>query len=149
MLVLLAHHSNIKSVIDSHQHTILKHGSEFRPSLDLKKLLMHHPRWLKFQSLLETGSHWPLNPISEEERHAKNSTLIQRGNHQSAIKHSKILLDTLTKEVHQGWMVPIPKNFIENIPNAEVAPVGITQQWHAHEDGSRSEKILLTHDQSL
>jgi hypothetical protein len=58
-------------------------------------------------------------------------------------------MDILMKEVNQGWMVPIPTSFIHNIRNAEVAPVGIAQQWQAHENGSRSEKFRLTHDQSF
>ncbi len=44
MLVLMAHDFNIKTVIDNHQHTSLRHGSEFREISSLNKLLLHHPR---------------------------------------------------------------------------------------------------------
>ncbi len=63
--------------------------------------------------------------------------------------YSKVLLDILAKEVKQGWRVPIPKNFIRNIPNAEVTQVGLAQQWQAHKDGSRFQKFHLTHNQSF
>jgi hypothetical protein len=149
MIVLLAHESNIQMVIDNHQHTLLTHGSEFRSISVLQRLLMHHPKWPKIQSLLKTGSLWPLTHISDSDRQAKNTELISRGNHKSAIAHAKILTDTLIKEVNQGWMVPIPTSFINQIRNAEVAPVGIAQQWQALEDGSRTFKYRLTHDQSF
>ena len=76
MLVLLAHESNIQTVIDNHQHTILKHGSEFRSVSILQRLLLHHPKWPKIQSLLTSGSRWPLTPISDNDRQAKNTELI-------------------------------------------------------------------------
>jgi hypothetical protein len=72
------------------------------------------------KSILDHGSNWPLSPISDENRKAKNSELIQRGNHQSALKHIKILSDTLLKEVNQGWIIPIPTLLINKIPNAEI-----------------------------
>jgi hypothetical protein len=97
-------------------------------------LLVHHPRWPKVKQILDKGSKWPLDHIQDNIRQAKNSELILRGNHQSAAKHSNILLDILLKEINQGWMVPIPTSFVQQIKNAEVAPVGIAQQWHAHED---------------
>ncbi len=136
-------------MINKNQHTSLKHGSEFRELSSLRRLLLHHPRWPKLYSLLESGSAWPLKPISDSDRQAKNTELILRGNHKSAITHHEILVETLRKEVRQGWMVPIPTAFIDKIQNAEVAPVGIAQQWQAHEDGSRSTKFRLTHDQSF
>ncbi len=71
MLVLLAHNSTIKSVIDNHKHTFLKHGSEFWPASSLQHLLMHHPWWPKLLSLLAMGSHWPLHPILDNNRQAR------------------------------------------------------------------------------
>jgi hypothetical protein len=76
MLVLLAYESNIQTVIDNHQHTILKHGSEIRSVSILQCLLMHHPKCPKIQSLLTSGSLWPLTPISDNDRQAKNTELI-------------------------------------------------------------------------
>jgi hypothetical protein len=126
-LVLSTHDADMETLLNNHQHTILRHGSEFRPSELLRKLLMHHPRWPKFQSILDTGSKWPLLPISDNIRKEKKLELIRRGNHKSAITHAKVLSDTLIKEVNQGWMVPIPTSYVNEINHSEVAPVGIAQ----------------------
>lgn len=96
-----------------------------------------------------TGSEWPLRPIEDKARHEKNTELINRGNHKSALKFDQVLQDILAKEVKQGWMVPITIPSIHGIEGAEVAPVGMDQQWQAHGDGSQMAKYRLTHDQSF
>jgi hypothetical protein len=149
MQVLKNYNNDISEMLNDHQHTILKHGSEFRHPNLLEKLFLHHHKWTKIHSLITKGSNWPLSSVPEDIRHAKNKELIERGNHQSAIIHFKPLMDILSKEVSQGWMVPIPTACIPSIKNSEVAPVGIALQWQAHEDGSRSPKFRLTHDQSF
>jgi hypothetical protein len=149
MSVIQRHNNNISNVLDAHQHTFLKYGSEFRPIRTLEKLLMHHHRWPKFKSIIENGSSWPLTEIADDTRQAKNEELLKRGNHKSAISYAEELSNILVKEVGQGWMIPIPTTYICNLHNAEVAPVGITQQWQAYEDGSRAPKFRLTHDQSF
>jgi hypothetical protein len=148
-LVLSSYGNDIGNVINAHHHTFLRYGSEFRSTKLLAKLLMHHPRWIKFKALLDQGSKWPLQPINTDIRKAKNSELLERGNHQSATIHDSILQLTLQKEVEQGWMLPIPTSYIGTFLNAEVAPVGITPQWQAYEDGSRTQKFRLTHEQSF
>jgi hypothetical protein len=79
----------------------------------------------------------------------KNSELLERGNHQSAVIYNKQLQSILKKEVSQGWMVPIPTSYIKHLRNAEIAPVGIAHQWQANSDGSRVPKYRITHDQSF
>jgi hypothetical protein len=80
-LVLSSYGNDIGNVINAHQHTFLRYGSEFRSTKLLAKLLMHHPRWIKFKALLDQGSKWPLQPINTDIRKAKNSELLERGNH--------------------------------------------------------------------
>jgi hypothetical protein len=46
-------------------------------------------------------------------------------------------------------MIPLPKTFIHHLKHSEVAPIGVTKQWQAHEDGSRSAKYRMIHDQSF
>jgi hypothetical protein len=148
-LVLRQHDNKITNVIDNCEHSIISYGSEFRhPSL-LENLLMHHPRWAKFQNIITKGSSWPLSEIEDDIRMQKNKELIERGNHQSALIHDDQLQKILKKEVLQGWMLPIPTTYIKNLHNAEIAPMGIAHQWQAHEDGSRTPKYRLTHDQSF
>jgi len=99
---------------------------------------------------LTRGSLWPLKPIADIERLQKNREFINRGNHKSAIKHMTVLTDILEKEVQQGWMIPVPLDYIQEIPGSELAPVGIDdKQFKTLIDGSKLTKYRLTHDQSL
>jgi hypothetical protein len=46
-------------------------------------------------------------------------------------------------------MIPLPLSYINSIDHAELAPVGIAEQWQPNQDGSWSIKYRLTHDQSF
>ena len=72
-----------------------------------------------------------------------------RGNHKSASTHSDFLDTSLSKEIIQGWMIPIPLEFLSKLKHAEIAPAGVAQQWQAHDDGSRTIKYRMVHDQSF
>jgi hypothetical protein len=98
---------------------------------------------------LTEGSNWPLQDIDEKSRNQKNLEFIARGNHKSAIKHEDTISDILLKDVAQGWMIPFPIKYITDIKDAEVAPIGIAEQWQPNSDGSRSIKYRLTHGQSF
>jgi len=100
------------------------YGSEFRPKHLLESLLLHHRSWPSLLAQLSRGSSWPLSPISEEDRKAKNLEFIARGNHKSAVTNQNVLKSIIDKEVSQGWMIPIPLHFINEIPQSEIAPVG-------------------------
>jgi hypothetical protein len=76
--------------------------------------------------------------------------LIERGNHKSAIKYAAELQKTLEKEVSQGWMIPLPLNYISSLQHGELAPVGMDdKQWSELPNGKKQTKFLLTHDQSF
>jgi hypothetical protein len=65
--------------------------------------------------ILEQGSDWPVSPISNRERLAKNQDLIARGNHKSALKYTDKLEKTLEKEIAKGWVVPLPLNYVSSL----------------------------------
>ncbi len=128
----------------------MSYGSEFRPHKNLEPLLLHHRSWPSLSKILTEGSKWPLSSLLNEDRFARNTEFISRGNHQSAIKHHDVLKSTIAKEVLQGWMIPIPLKYVNQIPNSEIAPVGIDdKQFKLNPDGSKSRKYRLTHDQSF
>jgi hypothetical protein len=130
--------------------SIMSYGSEFRPLHVIEPLLMHHHSWPSFMNQLIQGSRWPLLPISEPDRKAKNDKFIKRGNPKSAITHHSVLRDIIQKEVRQGWMIPIPIHYINKIPHSEIAPVGIDdKQIKSLPDGSKIRKYRLTHDQTF
>ena len=91
----------------------------------------------------------PLEVVDEDVCRLKNNELIKHGNHKSAGTYAAELTSIIAKEVIQGFHQPIPIAEINNIPNSEVAPVGITKQWQVTPNGMRSEKLQLTHDQSF
>ena len=108
-----------------------------------------HPRWNKLAQLLSHGSCWPVSKLNDDIRHAKNSELISRGNHKSANTYNDFLNTSLTKEIIQGWMIPLPIGFLKKLKHAEIAPIGVAQQFQAHDDGTRSLKYRMVHDQSF
>ena len=90
-----------------------------------------------------------MSQLDDKIREAKNSELLLRGNHKSASTHSEFLAKSLSKEINQGWMIPLPKAFLPKLRHAEIAPIGVAQQFQAHDDGTRSLKWRMVHDQSF
>ena len=120
---VIQHYGNrLHQYLCSQQRMYISFGSEFRQPWALKKLLCHHPNWLKLKKILKEGSSWPLSSITQKDRYLKNQELILRGNHKSAIKYSEELQKTLEKEVTQGWVVPLPLDYISSLKNGELAP---------------------------
>jgi hypothetical protein len=112
--------------------------------------LLHHPNWRKFKTLLERGSNWIMDEISEKDRLAKNKEFATRGNHKSAKIYDAELHKTIKKELKQGWMFPLPLDYISTLKHGELAPVGMDdKQWNKLPDGSREIKHRTTHDQSF
>ena len=124
-------------------------GSEFRPSALLAPLLSRHPLWHLFEERVTRGADFPLRPIPEDERLEDVVATLDRGNHKSARTLEFTLLNMLKDEVSKGWQLPLPKEVATEIPFCEVAPLGLVPQLMLREDGSRKEKLRLTHDQSF
>jgi hypothetical protein len=136
-------------LMDNHE-TFIGFGSEFRRTSILEPLLLHHPNWRKFKTLLEKGSDWEMDKISETDRLAKNKEFATRGNHKSAITYDVELQKTIQKELKQGWMFPLPLSYISTLKHGELAPVGMDdKQWNELPDGLRERKYRMTHDQSF
>jgi hypothetical protein len=111
---------------------------------------MHHVNWIPLVTILTKGSTWPLTPIENTERVQKNNEFIIRGNHKSANTYLNTLKEILEKDVNQGWMIPIPLKYLNEIPDSELAPVGIDdKQFKILPDRSKLMKYRLTHDQSF
>ena len=148
-ILLEQHNCSIARLIQAYPGSCLDYGSEFRPIEALKPLLQKHPRWTKLAYLLSHGSCWPVSKLNDNTRKAKNSELLSRGNHKSASTYSDFLRTSLEKEITQGWMIPLPIEFLSKLKHAEIAPIGVAQQFQAHDDGTRSLKYRMVHDQSF
>jgi hypothetical protein len=114
---ILSYNNDISKLLDDHQSSILKYGSEFRPIDVLEPLLLHHYRWPKLRCLLSEGSNWSLHDLDDKLRKQKKLEFIARGNHKSALKHEDKVSEILLKEISQGWMIPFPIQFINEIKN--------------------------------
>ncbi|KAI2489344.1 hypothetical protein MHU86_25257 [Fragilaria crotonensis] len=71
-----------------------------------------------------------------------------RGNHKSARGHEAKLLDMLRTKFDEDGNFLCQRSGLE-LPDCEVAPLGITEQYTINEDGERVPKLRLTHDQSF
>jgi hypothetical protein len=85
--MLVAFNNSIQKFIEANPGTIVSPGLEFRPAYILEPLFLHHHNWPSIQRILLSGSLWPLLPISKEDRIAKSSEFILRGNHKSVDKY--------------------------------------------------------------
>ena len=74
--LLESYNNDIHQYLQRNVGAFINFGSEFRDPVKLEPLLMHHPNWLRFRSLLVKGSNWELKPISRQVCIAKNTEFI-------------------------------------------------------------------------
>ena len=127
----------------------LQPGSEFRDLSLLEPILGRHPLWPRFRSILDSGSDWALDPVSDESRLDSVTKSIGRGNHKSARDRPEVLKDQVLDDVTRGFALPLPAKVAPLIPGAEVAPMGLVAQNTISEAGEIMPKDRLTHDQSF
>ena len=60
--------------------------------------------------------------------------------------HNDFIEKNYTKEIEQGWMLPIPKETVQRNQGGGLIPIGIATQHTVNEKGQRIEKHCLTHD---
>ena len=129
--------------------SVLTYGSEFKSTSLLAPLLHKHPRWATMRQLLDDGAKFPLKSITENERVNDLMGRLDRGNHKSAAHESKFLAEALKKEIHKGWLLPLPAEAAVEIPNMEIAPLGVATHLGVNADGDFIPKQRVTHDLSF
>ena len=76
--------------------------------------------------MLTSGIIYPLNLIPDDERLSRLNFNIECRNHLTYSDKANVKLhDFASKELGKGFLLPIPKNKIKSIPNAEVCPIHI------------------------
>ena len=98
---------------------------------------------------LELGACFPIEDMDEETRKRDLQAMKSRGNHKSAIKHEDHLSAAFTKEVEKGWILLLPDKDINNIPDLELAPMGVADQLGISATGEFVSKLRVTHDLSF
>ena len=147
--ILREHNFDLNAIIFSDPRSIVRPGSEFRPTSLLEPILQGHPLWPRFRQYLHIGAAYPVDPISDDDRLADLVAAIEYGNHKSARTQGEMLLGILDKEVSKGWQLPLPVDKLLDIPRCVVGPLGVAHQETIDAFGQRIPKDRVTHDQSF
>jgi hypothetical protein len=87
--------------------------------------------------------------LSDEERRAEVSAMLERGNHKSVQEDGEEVAKLLEKDVLHGFSLPVSPEIVPNIEKAMVQPAGVVKQFSLREDGARFQKRRLTQDLSF
>ena len=129
------------------QGTTAAPGSEFRKPTALQKVFGTHPNWEFFASTLRHGMGYEFRRgLTEQERLAEVTAMIERGNHKSAEVHADKVRALLLKDVTHGFSLAFDPSIIPSIPHALVQPLGIVEQFTLTASGDRKLKHRLTQD---
>ena len=133
-----------------HQHTTLGFGSEFRPLEQLETILGQHPNFSFFSDVLSHGmSYHFTEELSEADRQAEVTAMLERGNHKSVEADSDEVGKLLAKDVLHGFSLPVSPEIVPLLAGAMVQPAGVVKQFSLREDGARFLKRRLTQDLSF
>ena len=134
--VLSDNDMDLDKIIRSSAFSSISYGSEFKDSSLLELIFSKHPHWLKMKDILDNGSSFPLEEISEQDRLGDLQGAISKGNHKSASdEHEPILTRKIEVEVKRGWTIPLMRSHISKLPKALLAPLGLTNQATFNDKG--------------
>jgi hypothetical protein len=83
-------------------------GSEFKEPYLLEDFLKDHPNWPQLKSILQSGTEFPLEPLSHDERLQDLEYHQTRGNHKSAWKNSTVLDELIETYIRHSFVLPLP-----------------------------------------
>jgi hypothetical protein len=146
--ILAGFQYDLTAAINADENSPLQNGSEFRPPSILAPLLAHHPNWHKITSILDKGSLFHANPLSETERLLALDEALAFGNHKGATNDPKQLHALLVEDVIHGFNLPLKMSAVRKIPGLVLSPMNIARQNTIDETGQVMEKYRLTHDHS-
>ena len=116
----------------------------------LQPLIQHHPNFERFKINLQEGIDYLLNDTSKEVRIKMLEDSTKRGNHKSALleEQSPHVTKLMTQDLELGYGITITVNSLNNIPGAEVYPIGYQNQLTINKQGDVIPKRTVTHDPS-
>ena len=82
--IMVAFKGDLGASIAAHKDSPVNYGSEFRDTMALEKLFLHHEDKTKIISIIKHRSRYHLDPIEEETRKSDLSAMLLRGNHKSS-----------------------------------------------------------------
>jgi len=93
-MVLGKYNFSLASALEAQKDSPLGYGSEFRKSNILHQLLHKHRLWPRLNSLLNHGSTYPLEPLSEEDRIEDLALALEFQNHKGAMRQPQMYSPT-------------------------------------------------------
>ena len=148
-LLLSSNDFNLEDLLHRNGQSVTCYGSEFKPTNELEKLLAFHPRWPALKDKLDNGSKFPVAEATEESRLLDLHQAFDRGNHKSALKNEEFLAEAIEKETKKGWLICIPEDKFDKVPNLVISPMGVADQLGVTATGDFAMKRRVTHDLSF
>ena len=142
------HGLDLSKALKAQEGSPLDYGSEFKATEKLERVFCHHPNWARMKKILNEGSDWPMEKLSDEETASDLKEALAFGNHKGAIKNQQLLRKLVEKDIVHGYGLVLPLEKITEIPGVLVAPMNIMNQNTIDENGKIVGKDRLTHDQS-
>ena len=129
--IMAAFKGDLGAEIAANKDSPVNYGSEFRDTMALEKLFLHHEDKTKIISIIKHGSRYHLNPIEVETRKSYLSVMILRRNHKSSqsVLNAAALHKATSKEIDHGWALPLTSESLQHIKNAGVVPPGVAEQF--------------------
>ena len=147
-IVLKKYNTNLETALLSQQNTQLGYGSEFRDPDILELIFTHHPLWKRLKSQLKSGSHFPLQELSTDERKLDLMEALEFGNHKGVSENPDLFEKMMKNDIDYGYSLVLPRDKIEFIHDALISPMNIADQNGINERGEIVKKKRLTHNQS-
>ena len=120
---LVEHGLGLSRALIAQEGSPLGYGSEFKLTYELESVFNHHPNWNRMKLILNEGSDWPMEKLSEEERLSDLKEALLFGNHKGANNNQELLRKLVENYVVHGHGLVIPLDKLEDIPGVLVAPM--------------------------
>jgi hypothetical protein len=148
-LILKRYNMSLENALEAQRGSPLGYGLEFKPPEALHRIFRNHPLWGRMRKILLQGSNWPLEDMDETSRVNDLQEALKFGNHKGAMSKPDLLRTLIESNVTHRYGLVLPRNKIDRIPGACIAPMNIMHQFTLDASRDIVDKERLTHDQSF
>lgn len=148
--VLASYDYDIEACYNSHPHSIIHPGSEFRDVHLLEPLLHLHSQWTAVKEMLTKGADMHRSEeVPLAARQEENQALLEYRNHKGARENMEVVLSAVLEDIHHGFAIALPVGAERKLPHAMMCPVGTVTQTTMTNAGDVVTRIRLAHDQTF
>ena len=131
---------NVGKAFDAQHDSPLGSGMEFCPPDVLRSISGLHPLWNQMEDILQNGSNWLFEEISEKDRASNLQEALIFGNHKGASSKPDLLKKRISKDVRYGYSLLIPLDSmmqikvkgLEMASNEHYGAEYVQQIWRSH-----------------